>query len=298
MSWRILYVESTDNLSLNLDNLNIKRDGENIRIPISDLHTVILDNYKINLSVHLINALTKGNVNLVLCGVDHLPQSVIHPVAGHHQAFMQLMFQFNWSLIIKQKIQQLIVKNKIENQVRLLKYLGLDTPTITALEYFHNEVEKGDATNREGLSAKMYFRTLFGDKFKRFNEDTMNAGLNYGYAILRSQITKVVIAKGYNPAIGIFHIGRNNPYNLSDDLIEVFRPIIDFWVYKHLKEEKMFLREHRLKLIEQTTKSVIINGNNQTIFNAINIYLDAIHKCFEQEKTSYFKKVNLEFDKL
>ena len=83
-------------------------------------------------------------------------------------------------------------------------------------------VLENDKSNREGLAAKVYFHELFGLDFRRFDDDIINAGLNYGYAILRSQISKTVIAKGLNPCLGIFHKGYDNPFNLSDDIIEVY----------------------------------------------------------------------------
>lgn len=155
------------------------------------------------------------------------------------------------------------------------------------------DVEYGDLTNREGLAAKMYFRSLFGPEFKRFNDDIINSGLNYGYAVLRSQISKAIIAKGLNPELGIFHIGRNNLFNLSDDFIEPFRPIIDDWVKKNLVNAEMFTREHRLEIVKQTLINVNIKQQSQSLFNAINIFIDSIIKCFDENDEKYYETISL-----
>lgn len=171
--------------------------------------------------------------------------------------------------------------------MNLIKYLNLDKEKIKLLDNYIKEVTPSDKTNREGLAAKVYFFELFGNDFKRFSQDVINAGLNYGYAILRSQISKSIISKGLNTMLGLFHKGPNNYFNLSDDLIEPFRPIIDIWVYQNLREEKIFKKEHKFELIKQTTKKVLYKNKKQTIFNAISMYVDDLINYFESEKDLY-----------
>lgn len=298
MSWRVVYIEESEYLSLYLDNIKVKNKDKEVLIPITDIHTIILDNYKINLSVHLINALTKFNVNVISCGVDHLPKTILLPYSGNKLAFQMMNKQLKWSKKIKTKIHKFIVKNKIFNQKTLLKHLNKEVEIIKHLKLFYEGVLIGDKSNREGHAAKVYFNQLFGLDFKRFNDDVINAGLNYGYAILRSQITKVLVGKGLNTAFGFFHIGRENQFNLSDDIIEPFRPIIDFWVYTNLREEKIFLRKHRIELIKQTTKTLIINKKKQTLFNAVLRYVEGILNYCETEDKSKLNKVYINFNEL
>lgn len=286
MSWRILYIEESDKLSLHLDNIKIIKNDEELLVSINDIHSLIIDNYKILLSVHLLNALSKANVNVVLCGVDHLPQTILFPLFGNSNAAQSLKEQLNWDKFNKEIAQQEIVKTKIKHQKELLKYVDKNNQEIVLLEKYEKEVELADKTNREGLAAKQYFKALFGTSFKRFEDDIVNAGLNYGYAILRSQISKTLVSKGLNTTIGIFHKNPYNNFNLSDDIIEPFRPIIDVWVYQNLRKEKLFLRDHRLALIEQTTKDVYFKNKKQTIFNTISMYVDSI--------LSFLKTGNLE----
>ena len=167
---------------------------------------------------------------------------------------------------------------------------------IERLSEFCEEVEEGDLTNREGLAAKMYFRELFGPNFKRFDYDIINAGLNYGYAILRSQISKTIVAKGLNPNIGIHHIGYDNFFNLSDDIIEVFRPIIDEYVYKMMKHSVVFTKNDRMGLIKQTSCDVYINGTRQTLFNAIEIFVEKIMWFFETGDVDAYLPIRLIYE--
>lgn len=278
MGWRVIYIDLGEYCSLYLDNLkmeNSQRDKELI-IPLKDIHTLIIDNYKTVLSTQLINAFTKYNINVVLCNIQHMPQSLIIPHQGSKSAPMMLRKQLSWTNVTKSIVHMNIVKAKIYNQLNLLKFTNCDIESITMVESFYNTLEIGDTTNREGLAAKVYFRALFGKTFKRFKDDVINDGLNYGYSILRSQISKAILAKGLHPSLGFFHHGPENHFNLSDDFIEPFRPLIDIYVYEFMLEEQVLTKDHRLNLIIQTTKDIYYKNLKHTFFNVINQYIDGI----------------------
>lgn len=296
MGWRIVYIEDAVNVRLYLDNVKVEKETNSVTIPLADIHTLIIDNYKINLSVQLITKCSEYNINLILCSINHMPQTISQPFTGNFQTPLMLKKQLEWSESYKLLIHKLIIKNKIFNQKELLIKLNKSLEVITKLNEFMNEVDEGDTKNREGLSAKMYFRELFGSKFKRFDEDVINYGLNYGYSILRSQISKTIIAKGLNPCIGIIHKGYNNPFNLSDDIIEVFRPIIDFYVFNNMLESIVFKKDDRLGLIKSTTQDVKIDGVRQSLFNAIGIFIDGIITMFDCGDISKFKKIELLYE--
>lgn len=64
MGWRIVYIEESEYLSLYLDNIKIKKNDDEVTIPLSDIHTLIIDNYKSTLSVNLINKCIEAKINL------------------------------------------------------------------------------------------------------------------------------------------------------------------------------------------------------------------------------------------
>ena len=100
------------------------------------------------------------------------------------------------------------------------------------LSKYVKEVTIGDETNREGLAAKIYFRSLFGSEFIRFYDDPINAALNYAYQIVKSSIIRTLSIYGLNSYLGINHKSKVNNFNLVYDLIEPFRAIVDLYVYK------------------------------------------------------------------
>jgi CRISPR-associated protein Cas1 len=283
MGWRVVYIDKGHYLNLYLDNVKVSNEQKDheITIPLSDIHTLILDNYQIVLTLQLMNRLMDYNVNVVLCNLEHKPHTLLVPQQGNRQATRMLLKQLEWTTTAKEILHQKIVKFKINNQLKLLKYLKKDPKAISLLEKYVTEVKKGDESNREGLAAKVYFRALFGTDFRRFEDDVFNAGLNYGYAILRSQISKTVVAKGLNPALGIFHKGPENAFNLSDDIIEPFRPLIDFYIATRFLGVDLFGKEQKVALIEWTTSDVRYKDRRHTMFNVVSMFVDDIVRYFD-----------------
>ena len=283
MGWRVLYIQESDYLSTMLDNIKIKNsDEKELLFPLKDIHTLILDNYKLVVSVQLLNKCAEYNINLISCGVDHNPVAILIPHDGHHAMAQELKKQISWQEESKQLAHQKIVKQKIINQYLTLKKLELnDNKKSELLLQYSESVELADHTNREGLASKVYFRIMFGENFQRFGDDVLNAGLNYGYAIIRSQINKAIVAKGLNASLGIIHKGPLNAFNLSDDVIEVFRPIIDFWVYENLRYCVEFTKSHRVSLIKLSTGQINYQGQEQTLLNSMVGYINSIVNFFE-----------------
>lgn len=282
MGWRVIHVSESDRISLFLDNLKIETENEPLLIPLKDIDSLILDNYKMVASVQLLCKCSEYNVNVVLCGVDHSPKAIVMAHSGHHQSANILKKQILWEEEIKGFAHQQIVKQKILNQITILKKVGINE--LDKMFSYLENVELFDTTNREGHAAKVYFRLLFGNSFIRFEDDIINAGLNYGYSILRTQINKSIVAKGLNSSLGIIHKGPYNAFNLSDDVIEPFRPIVDLWVYTNLMSCNDLTKEHRQELIKLSTSKVMVNQQKHTIFNAINMTIDSIISLFDRER--------------
>jgi CRISPR-associated protein Cas1 len=177
-----------------------------------------------------------------------------------------------------------IIKAKIENQAAVLKLQGCSTDVYEHLQKFKKEVTVGDKTNREGLSAKMFFRALYGSEFVRMRDDTINAALNYGYAIIRSAVAKTLSAYGYNCILGIHHISESNPFNLADDLMEPLRPIVDLWVDRnHQDLVKELTPVHKRSLIDIVNTTVKLNNRNMKLRYAIDRYVSSFTSAIQNQ---------------
>lgn len=279
MGWKIVEIQNAEHLRLFLDNLVIYKENNKIIIPINDIDTLLIDNVQVNLSIQLINKLADNNVNVIICDKMHLPHTQFLPIIGNYNSLKILNNQINWTHLFKSKIWKEIIKIKIQNQIEILNHFGYYGDNVEEMEKLILQIKEYDISNREGHAAKIYWHTLFGVSFNRRDEKNLiNKYLNYGYAILRSYFSKSIIKKGLDPRISIFHKSFHNHFALSSDLMEVFRIIIDYEVVKIVEIEKMQKPwyESKEKLVNVFNRRMIINGQEQFINNAIDIFIDSI----------------------
>lgn len=103
---------------------------------------------------------------------------------------------------------------------------------------------------------------LFGKGFRRDRDaGGTNALLNYGYAVVRAAIARATVASGLIPSLGVFHKNRANPFCLADDLLEAYRPFVD-WRVRLLLDEN---HGEPPGLGERTAKAALLSLFNETI---------------------------------
>ena len=192
---------------------------------------------------------------------------------------MKIRNQIAWSDEIKKHIWTEIVTEKIRKQEAHLNYWNCAEAEL--LHDYIREIKFADATNREGHAAKVYFNSLFGKGFSRDDMSSVNAALNYGYGILLSNFNKEIVADGYLTQLGIKHTNEYNPFNLTCDLMEPFRVLVDEIVYNNI--EKTFDKDFKLLLVDVLNKKVMYCGREYYLTNAIQIYLDKIFDAIEHE---------------
>ena len=217
-------------LSLKYNQLEItfKDTGEIITRPIEDIGIVMIENPMVHITIPLLNALANNNVGVVFCDNKFMPNSMLMPLETNTIQQEIYRTQFEASQPTKKRIWKDIIENKIRNQSVLLDKLGLDG---NLLKPYYMNVLSGDSDNREGAAAKVYWKQIFGEQFIRNrNGSPPNSLLNYGYTILRAAVSRALLGSGLFPAIGIFHRNRYNAFPLADDVMEPYRPFIDFAV--------------------------------------------------------------------
>lgn len=295
MGWRIIYIENSHKVSLYLNSLKIEDGDESYVVPIDDINTVIFNNYKMYMTVQLLCKLSQANVCVIICEKNGLPEIVMNPINGNYATFRNQELQINLSEHKKSQLWKSIVEGKIQNQITVLANHERDDYVIKKLAEFKTTVQGNDATNREGLAAKMYFRELFGPRFyrERGSLDPVNMALNYGYAVMRSMMSRSVAAKGFIPAWGLFHKNPYNHFNLVDDFLEVYRPIVDEWVFCNMIGE-LFTREKRLQLVEHMSKKIKFDGKKHQIMNTMDIFLDGVVNYMKTNKEDYIKMPEVE----
>lgn len=281
MAFRTIVVSSHSKLEYSLNYLVFKTANETKRINISEIQTLIIESTAVSITSSLLVELMKQKIKVIFCDEKKNPNSELIPYYGDSISYKRINEQINWGNEIKDRVWKEIIKEKIFQQSKILR--KVDEEAAIILNSFANEVENGDISNREGHAAKYYFNRVFGSGFVRNSEHIKNIYLNYGYSLLLSQINKYVVAKGYLTQLGIHHKNTSNQFNLSCDLIEPLRPIIDNKVLQ--LEAKDFKKE----LIDLLTQNVIICGQKQTLTNAIGIYCNSV---FSALNTGDLRQIN------
>ncbi len=281
MGWRTVVVNKNCKLSYKNDYLVI-RSEELQMIHLSEINLIIIENGMVSITSYLINELINNKIKLIFCDETHNPSGEIIPYYSSFNTSKKIQNQIKWKDDVKDEVWQQIVKCKIHNQAMLLERLNINGYE-KLLEY-ENQVERGDKTNREGHAAKVYFNLLFGKNFIRGTSDSINSSLDYGYSIILSTINKEVVSKGYITQIGINHKSEFNQFNLTCDLMEPFRPLIDEIVYDSINAD--FDKKQKYKLINVLNNKVTINNRDQYVINAIPIYIQSVFDALENEKES------------
>ena len=167
---------------------------------------------------------------VIFCNAQCMPNTMLMPLESNSIQQEVYRFQIEASLPTKKRIWKEIIEYKIRNQATLLDLLGRDGKV---LKPYYMNVLSGDSDNREGLAAKIYWQQMYGRPFSRDrNGEVPNSLLNYGYAILRAAVARALLGSGLFPAFGLFHRNRYNAFPLADDVMEPYRPFVDYAVYR------------------------------------------------------------------
>ena len=222
-----------------------------------------------SISTYLLKELSDSKINIIFCDEKHNPFGELSSYYSSHNTSKKIQKQINWLKENKDKMWQNIIKNKIINQALMMKKINSNKYEL--LLTYIEDVLSADKTNREGHAAKVYFNELFGKDFVRNESDNINAALNYGYAILLSTINKEVISNGYLTQIGIHHKNEFNEFNLSCDLMEPFRIVIDNFVYYN--QEKELNTEFKLDIVNIFNSRYTYENKKYTLKDIIKLYV-------------------------
>ncbi|MBQ9232004.1 MAG: type II CRISPR-associated endonuclease Cas1 [Prevotella sp.] len=230
MAKQTLVFESAKDLSLSDGMIVItdKDTGEITLRSLEDVQMIMVDNHSVRITIPLMTRLVKNNVSIVICDERHMPVSMMMDLESNTLQSKRFQCQLAATIPSKKQLWKQIVEAKIRNQSLLLEKLGKGK---NLLAQYYNNVKSGDSTNREGIAAKMYWKLLMGKEFIRDRYgDSPNDMLNYGYTLLRSMMARHLMNAGLLPTVGVFHRNCYNAFPLADDMMEPYRPFVDYKV--------------------------------------------------------------------
>lgn len=205
---------------------------EPVAIPLAQTAVILLGLHA-SISTALLTCLAQEGVSVLCCDWKGMPVGAFDSwgttpsrVTARHWA------QVDMSLPRAKNAWMQIVKAKIRGQSACLDSCG--RPMGDLLRNMAKTVHTGDASNVEGMAARTYWQNLFPveEQFHRQPGSGIdrNALLDYGYTILRGMVIRSILTAGLDPVFGVNHCNRSNYFCLADDLIEPYRPAIDYCV--------------------------------------------------------------------
>ncbi|TYB79753.1 type II CRISPR-associated endonuclease Cas1 [Bizionia myxarmorum] len=291
---KTILIEKKSKITCENLQLKIKSESREASIPIEDIGFIVIDNPEVYISITALNLLVENNSAVIICGKTHLPNGLFLNLNSHH--IQQEMFrnQIQASMPLKKQLWQQTVKEKINNQGKLLTTI---TKSKNNFEFLASKVTSGDTTNMEGVAASFYWKSFFDSSFRRERfGDYPNNFLNYGYAILRAATARALSGSGLLNTLGIHHKSKYNAFALADDIMEPFRPIIDEAVHTIMQhyDEQELNTEIKSILLQTLTRTVYFKDEKSPLMVAIQKTASSLQQCYagKRKKIKYPKLWN------
>lgn len=237
MAWRSVVITRPSWLKLKHQALQVEQDDGVVQIPLEDMAVLLIEHPQVILTAQVLSECAARQIAVITVGENHHPNGVLLAHFPHSRALKVMRGQLEMGLPQRKQLWQTIIRQKIRNQAAVLARHGHETPA-RRLDALAREVRSGDTGMAEAQASQLYFPALFGKGFARKQERFHNAALNYGYTIVRAALARSLVAYGFLTAFGLHHRSEQNAFNLADDLIEPFRPLLDSYVLEHFPREE------------------------------------------------------------
>jgi len=255
------------------------------------------------ISTDALALLSENNRNVILLNNHGKPVTYLNPVMESLTATKNRISQYD-TFRNKEKCQYLqrqIVMAKLESQIRFLKLTERDEvkEAIEKLEVHLYNLNDNSPISNESKTSHIYFRS-FGKLIPKRYEfhsrnpsyvglaknkatDVINALLNYGYAVLGGEISKFINGFGLDAYYGFYHKTHSGFQPLVYDMMEPFRWLVDYTVFKiaNIKDHKQRIR---LDEFTHTRDGVIVME-----YNLIRKFLELLERTFQSERKYEFR---------
>jgi|BEDMetMinimDraft_2_1075160.scaffolds.fasta_scaffold03922_2 CRISPR-associated protein Cas1 len=267
MAWRGLSLSEPCRLRLADGQCVILREDGEIRLPLEDLAWILIDTPEVTLTSALLAACMEAGIALIVTDARHLPSGLALPFHRHYRQGEIAALQAGLAPAKRERLWQALVEAKVRNQAALLSRCAGRAAAAPLLAMI-SRLGAAEATAVEARAARHYWSRLFPSFTREDGRDLRNAMLNYGYAVMRGVVARALVAAGLLPALGLHHAGALNPFNLADDLLEPFRPVVDAVVWdlagRGRRREGELERAHRQRLAGVAFAEVRLGGERVT----------------------------------
>ncbi len=286
MGFRTLEISRAAEIHIKEGQLEITTEEGTVYVPIEDLNQIMVHGANIRLSTMDLSILSQNGVTLMTIDDRYLPTAMVLPFEGHARQSKLMHAQVSTSMEDYMRLWVQIIEQKIRNQSRALAIMGLDGAEKIA-EYA-NSINDENVDYHESLAAKEYF-SYYHKGLNRRTEDPINSRLNYGYAVVRSAIARKLVVTGFHPTFGIHHDSQLNAFNLADDLIEPYRPIVDLVAHDNLAANVQLTKQERRALAHVLYNACNVDGVKVNVMSAIDIMIESLKRIILDNSSEKIK---------
>ncbi len=231
------------------------------RIALHDVATILIGE-SAHYSGSVVARAAEYGVPIITCNWRQQPVACTLPWSDNTKVGARHRAQAALTLPRQKNAWMQIVKSKLRGQASNLAYLS-STDAAEKVWHLSKEVRSGDPNNLEARGARTYWANLFpGEKFSRSpgSGAGRNALLDYGYSVLRGLTVRSICAAGLWPSLGVWHRNRSNVFALADDLVEVFRPAVDYAAIQIREVPETLSREMKHHIVAVAAEPFGVEG--------------------------------------
>ena len=282
MAFRTLEITKPADIHIKNSQLEITQEEGSVFIPLEDLSNIMTIGADIRLSTMDLSILAQNHIALTTLDEKYSPTAIVLPFKGNSRQSQLIHKQIEFATEQYEKIWAQIIRQKINNQARVLSLLDLEG--MEKVLYYTKQLTDLNIDAMEATAAKEYFQ-FFHKGLNRREDDPINSRLNYGYAVVRSAIARAIVAVGCHPALGIHHNNQLNAFNLADDLIEPFRPAVDLVVYGNVGFDVVLNKSERREIAGILHNACLVNGVKMNMLHAIEFMAESYKRILLGESS-------------
>lgn len=277
MSFINVFVSTPSRISIKDNRLCVTNDSGENAFPLSDIDTVMIEDMRSSISAYALSSLAGSRVAVFVCDEKHLPTAICLPIHSYCRPLAMLELQLEVAKPLKKQLWQSIVKCKIEGQAKALRLMEIDGAD--ELSGMAKSVASDDSGNVEATAAAFYFKKLLAGASRRDDSVFFNTCIDYGYSIVRGLAARSLAVCGFETSLGLHHCNTLNAFNLADDIMEVFRPLVDLWVYTYVGGDQL-TAEAKRSIFSIVNAEVYMDGGRYTLSNAVDMLAQSLKRSF------------------
>ncbi|MDP3070572.1 MAG: type II CRISPR-associated endonuclease Cas1 [Opitutaceae bacterium] len=236
MSYHIVSIDAPQaDLTCRDGQLVCTADGVVKKLPLEDIASIIVTSFSARIHSHLFLEAARHGVALVICE-KFQPVALLLPACRSADTLLTRR-HLTLPESSRRRLWEKTIDAKCANQAFIASRIAPASVSTAQL----TKAATARSARKEGGCAKLFWDVVSdGLRIEGFSRGRKLGGLNdllnYGYAVLLSTVLQKLYGFGLDPMVGISHAIRERSAPLAYDLMEPFRPCVDWRIYQWVKD--------------------------------------------------------------